>query len=522
MADEQGVFDPLPAQAVFAHIARACQPPPRIIVISYVCSKVTETHLASLSTWALTSSPPAYVFSPLETRLREKRPLHLALHHAIPMSMYAWPADSSPWGSSPTQSLLHDRRASLSLIKERKTEEAEEATAHSLPAPARKDETHPHRGSVAIASGAQISFDDGSSEEEDTPGSGALIKQSTPGKSGSWNSPEAAAIIPLPGSQERIYPSDPVATLTVITASAPAESHRISQSLSTLPPPHKPPQVLDLPSTASPDRQPPPPAPIQTRLDKEHSVPGHSAQSPGATSTKAPTAFSAMSGQYDRIPLWTLAPGVGALHGPTSVSIGIRLSDFSAINLRDKSTQSVIAGGGQIQNLGAKSFSSVEAGIRTSPIALKGLGLGLDPIKRPDSAVESERRKVPSIHGSSTGEVGGTPDASVPRPQIQVTPPDQKPAAPLPPGSLEAGGRVPSASWPVGVNRVPGWKKGRKELMEDTIEELGKGLMGVDEEMMERVAQMALTPDKAPPPKGRLSNAVWACDWEEGLMSAMT
>lgn len=38
--EENGVFEPLPAQAVFAHIARYCQPPPRIIVMAYVSSSV--------------------------------------------------------------------------------------------------------------------------------------------------------------------------------------------------------------------------------------------------------------------------------------------------------------------------------------------------------------------------------------------------------------------------------------------------------------------------------------------------
>lgn len=40
--EDNGVFNPLPAQAVFNHIAKTCQPPPRIIVVSYVCSKATE------------------------------------------------------------------------------------------------------------------------------------------------------------------------------------------------------------------------------------------------------------------------------------------------------------------------------------------------------------------------------------------------------------------------------------------------------------------------------------------------
>lgn len=52
-----------------------------------------SNHLAALSAYALTSSAPMYVFSPMETRLRETQPLHLALHHAIPISMYACPEE---------------------------------------------------------------------------------------------------------------------------------------------------------------------------------------------------------------------------------------------------------------------------------------------------------------------------------------------------------------------------------------------------------------------------------------------
>lgn len=40
--EDNGIFQPLPAQAVFQHISKACQPPPRIIVVSYVGAKATE------------------------------------------------------------------------------------------------------------------------------------------------------------------------------------------------------------------------------------------------------------------------------------------------------------------------------------------------------------------------------------------------------------------------------------------------------------------------------------------------
>ncbi|KAL7418888.1 hypothetical protein Q5752_006572 [Cryptotrichosporon argae] len=93
---ENGVFHPLPAEAIFTHIAKACRPPPRIIVVSYVGSKITSNHLASIAQWARTSSPPIYVFSPLETRVRERRPLAHALGAAVPISMYACPPPPSP------------------------------------------------------------------------------------------------------------------------------------------------------------------------------------------------------------------------------------------------------------------------------------------------------------------------------------------------------------------------------------------------------------------------------------------
>jgi hypothetical protein len=50
-----------------------------------------RNHLASLSAWARRYDPPIYIFSPLETRIRETLPIHVALKHAIPISMYAAP-----------------------------------------------------------------------------------------------------------------------------------------------------------------------------------------------------------------------------------------------------------------------------------------------------------------------------------------------------------------------------------------------------------------------------------------------
>lgn len=39
---DSGIFNPMPAQAISRHIAQHCHPLPRVIVLSYVASDVTE------------------------------------------------------------------------------------------------------------------------------------------------------------------------------------------------------------------------------------------------------------------------------------------------------------------------------------------------------------------------------------------------------------------------------------------------------------------------------------------------
>lgn len=74
----------------------------------------TRNHIASLSTWAIASTPPTYIFSPLETRIRETQPLPIALKYAIPMSMYAEPPGmSSPVRLPPTVPAASPNRATI-------------------------------------------------------------------------------------------------------------------------------------------------------------------------------------------------------------------------------------------------------------------------------------------------------------------------------------------------------------------------------------------------------------------------
>lgn len=56
-----------------------------------VISADIRTHIAGLASWAVSQQPPIYVFSPNETRIRERRSLPVALGSAIPLSMYESP-----------------------------------------------------------------------------------------------------------------------------------------------------------------------------------------------------------------------------------------------------------------------------------------------------------------------------------------------------------------------------------------------------------------------------------------------
>ncbi|ORY26750.1 hypothetical protein BCR39DRAFT_249478, partial [Naematelia encephala] len=325
------VFDPLPSQVILAHIAKVCQPPPRIIVVSYVASRVSQNHLASLSTLALASSPPIFVFCPLETRLREAQPLHIALHHGIPISMYAWPPGETPPVMSRAPSPSTTR-----LVR---------------------------KGSVVTS---------------------PVVYESEPRQpNGTVDSPTS--------SRQSI--SDPVATLTVVGITPSAQ---IAPSLIT-------------PETVK------------------------------------------------RIPLWALAPGVGVLHGSMSASIGVKLSDFSALNISNAQTGNDGA---------ARAFTIEEARARTYPIKPTSVSNSasvdtppVEPLARPYTPAH----KVPALP-SGMSKIRTT----------QLSSPDRISPA-LTPASDRTGYHDPigSRSWSGLVSRVSGWKRGRKEVMEDVLEELG-------------------------------------------------
>ncbi|RXK38344.1 hypothetical protein M231_04386 [Tremella mesenterica] len=530
---DQGVFEPLPAQAVFAHIARSCQPPPRIIVISYVCSKVTETHLASLSTWARTSSPPAYIFSPLETRLRESRPLHLALHHAIPMSMYAWPAESSPSFTPSSYPNIY-------------TESSISSSEQPFPSSNGSRLLKQQPENELIREIQRSNSPNGENQQNRQIEKIAQVPIPNPStsyipRSGSWNVPKPQTLL-VSNSQERQYPPDPVARLTVITASAPI----LHSTPSEIPDP-SPSRGNSAPSHHSHAHSNPDPDLIPvTTSNQDHSQMINTSSNSANESKKKDEQIIQMDDihkkqlqkshgqigtlQPDRIPLWMLVPGFGALNGSTAMSIGIHLHEFSAINLK------------MTPQAQSRSFSSVEAGIKTSPIALKPVKrFETSDLKQKDGKLKeeesfinrgveaTEKKKVASVQmikqhfkdragstsiirpieggisgrdgihgkgvevngvsGGSGGESGIGGGSGMGNegtgPMIMITPPDRKP-----PMSLESLGR--SGSWPAGVNRVTGWRKGRKEMMEDTLEELNLGLGSLDQDLTEKVGRLLI------------------------------
>ncbi|WRT69546.1 uncharacterized protein IL334_006533 [Kwoniella shivajii] len=416
---ENGIFDPLPAQAVFSHIAKMCQPPPRIIVISYVYSKVIENHLSSLSTWASTSSPPSYVFSPVETRLREPQPLHVALGHAIPMSMYAWPSELynslSPLPSaSGTTNGPHNPLSPLG--------------GYRYPISPRH--------SITKMNNQGRENDEQSEEHSLSP---LLLTRRISGAE-SPNDMIDRYYARLHGNK---YTSDPIASLTIITSSPPT----ITKPL-PLPP---------LKDNGTDQSATEPTVGPQNELEKLKS-----------NEISPSTVHAQMQVPVDRIPLWHLAPGVGVLHGSTSASIGVKLSDFSAINL--------VGDNGKIrQNDAKKNFRSSDMeglGIRTTPFDLNDIenkNLSLMDIPMPISRPSSTTPASIGILGRFENEKENA-KKEIATKMIHLTPPDPKPK------SLTSNRILPaSQSWPAPVSRVPGWRKGRKEMMEDTLEEMGLG-----------------------------------------------
>ncbi|WWC65727.1 uncharacterized protein I303_108349 [Kwoniella dejecticola CBS 10117] len=505
---ENGVFDPLPAQAVFSHIAKMCQPPPRVIVISYVYSKVIENHLSSLATWALTSSPPSYIFSPLETRLREPQPLHVALGNSIPMSMYAWPnelyspgqgqpqASSSP--SRPSSSYKTLSNAALSPLSPitsivnndimSPSSNVRNTGVISCPPSALSA-----RRRKRMPGGRQkntIETNDQEDEEDDEMKSPILLTRRISGTESTDDmidryyarrtshtqsqmqaqtrprstSTNAHADANLSTPRGRSYPDDPIASLTVIASPSPPKSSSLQRARSH-----------------------------ESIRDARHHLPGNSMSTP-------------MTKPIDRIPLWHLAPGIGILHGSTSASIGIKLSDFSAINFANESSDDRTQGTGigiskNHAQKGIKKHQIAEMGISTTPLLVEEAGPGFleNPlnISRPSSTnpvgippttstVIDQNQTTVNVHDNptSTSQLNRNSLENVPLDMDRLTPPNPhianltmatngQNAKVSVNGNIAAHG---SQSWPAPISRVPGWRKGRKDMMEDTLEEMGIGM----------------------------------------------
>lgn len=126
-----------------------------------------------------------------------------------------------------------------------------------------------------------------------------------------------------------------------------------------------------------------------------------------------------------QVPLWTIVPGVGALHGSTASSTGIHISSISAINLAGK---------------------------------MSGV---VDRI----------------VKCTKDGQIASEDDLRA----ITMPPPVQAISQPL-----QQEQKLSGAEWPAHVRKVSVWRKGRKELMEDALDEIemlfaGDGIQDVEQ-----------------------------------------
>lgn len=199
---------------------------------------------------------------------------------------------------------------------------------------------------------------------------------------------------------------------------------------------------------------------------------------------------------------------MNVLQGSTSASIGIKLSDFSALNLVDSSAPSntgskpFVAGHGRMasksglnKTVRAHHSGAGEVWIESSPIQAKHKILvpPVEPVSRPSTPAtrgveidntssrhtNNTRHRVVEIDNKSSRH-GGHHDLEprsihsgshfvLPKQMRHLTPPEKF----NPPelfASRPVGGTFPRLA------RIPHWKRGVKELMEDVLEEMGKGL----------------------------------------------
>lgn len=206
----------------------------------------------------------------------------------------------------------------------------------------------------------------------------------------------------------------------------------------------------------------------------------------------------------DRIPLWQLAPGVDILHGSTSASIGIHINGFSAISLVGESGN-VEQGEAEkkikereIEGLGIKTevmgMDELRARDRIEGIseALKASAM----LGRPTSRLSSTT-PVPVGTSSGTKMDSSTSMGAPAYPTTHLTPPGPSTKSIARPWRL-----LSSQSWPAPVSKVSGWRKGRKEMMEDILEELKLGHIEteLEQETLQKAVDSALdTEDQSLP-----------------------
>lgn len=232
------------------------------------------------------------------------------------------------------------------------------------------------------------------------------------------------------------------------------------------------------------------------------------------TPTDRARGVSPTDGSGDRVPLWMLAPGAAILHGSTSASLGVKLSDFSAINLikgsekdiKGMSTSTFTSSQSQSQSQMAKqrtfglTMSSMHQRARKEregptillppldALARRGTAATSEPISRTSSAASI--RIVKGSHHAKEADsstrhpmaaAGNTVDLPEEMCNLHLTPPKQDPRRLSPPEQKPAPSPLPlsqlswprTRSWPTTREKVPGWKRGRRDVMEDAMDEVG-------------------------------------------------
>lgn len=288
----------------------------------------------------------------------------------------------------------------------------------------------------------------------------------------------------LPQTQQssaRSYPRDPIASLTIISTPNHPQSQSRPSTSSGIPNP----TLRDTfpPSSASPQSQPRP-------------LP-----------------------QSDRLPLWALAPGMNVLQGSTSASIGIKLGDFSSLNLVNNDHENINSLGKAL--VGHRSRLNHHAGevwIDSSPLKSSSRMILAPPLVKPPSRPSTPASRIMDDTGSDNRSTrsytsqrfqpyphtNGHPNAYQHQPQDQKSQPHQQyqqyqqyqneqnhlsPPEQFTPPNLFQSSKSKSSHSHAGqfprLARIPHWKRGRKELPEDVLEDMGKGLEveGVEEGM---------------------------------------